>query len=337
VGALTEFANTSINTAGDVWCAGFQDPDHPWRSSSPTPKQSSPDRGIHRRTRDGRHAAVVTSLLPESADQIVGNSALTGHAVAVPYGSLTQTGLAVVVLAAITLAAMSAAGIRQRLDFAGAAVRAVLQLLVVALIVAWVFQHPQGAALYLAVMLLAATATSIRRIRCGWSSFWRVIAPLAVGAAVAVIPVFLTGALPLQTQTLLPFAAQMIGGSMTAVSLAGVRFRDDTITHWNIVEGYLALGATPRQAVSDIGRNAAQKALIPGLDQTRSVGLVVLPGAFVGMLLGGATPAEAAQVQLLVLIALIAATTCAAASLAWTLAPRFGAVWPQEPVDAASQ
>lgn len=245
------------------------------------------------------------------------------------YGSLTQTGAAIVALALITFAAMSLAGIEQRLDFAGAAGRAILQLLVVALLVAWVFQHPQGAFLYVVVMLIAATATSIRRIKCGWSNFGRVAAPLALGACVAVMASFLAGAFPMETQTMLPFTAQMIGGSMTAVSLAGVRFRDDTLVSWHVVEGQLALGATPRQAVSEIGRNAAEKALIPGLNQTRSVGLVVLPGAFVGMLLGGATPAQAAQVQLLVLIALVAAATCAAASLVWGLAPKLGTVAPE--------
>ncbi|MEV4898354.1 ABC transporter permease, partial [Nonomuraea sp. NPDC055795] len=47
------------------------------------------------------------------------------------------------------------------------------------------------------------------------------------------------------------------------------------------------------------------------LDQTRTVGLVTLPGAFVGMLLGGATPLAAGLVQLVVLIALLAAEAVA--------------------------
>ncbi|MFI6743032.1 ABC transporter permease [Nonomuraea sp. NPDC050451] len=34
---------------------------------------------------------------------------------------------------------------------------------------------------------------------------------------------------------------------------------------------------------------------MPALDQTRTVGLVTLPNAFVGMLLGGASPAVAAR------------------------------------------
>lgn len=61
-----------------------------------------------------------------------------------------------------------------------------------------------------------------------------------------------------------------------------------------------------------LGRSAATEFLIPALDQTRTVGLVTLPGAFVGMVLGGASPTQAALVQLLVLVALLAVETGAA-------------------------
>ncbi|MDQ1250098.1 MAG: UDP-glucose/iron transport system permease protein [Actinomycetota bacterium] len=232
------------------------------------------------------------------------------------------------VLALITLVVMWSGRIELRLDYLGAALRSVVQLVAVALVVAWVFRNPAGTAVYLAVMLLAATATSMRRIGVTRADAWRVLVPLACGATVAVAPVLATGALPVEAQSVLPFTAQIIGGSMTAASLAGSRFRDDAHAHWEVVEGYLALGATPRQAITDIGRRAAGRSLIPALDQMRSAGLVVLPGAFVGMLLGGATPAQAAQVQLLVLFALMAASATSAVVLVTAFATRFGAVRP---------
>ena len=46
-------------------------------------------------------------------------------------------------------------------------------------------------------------------------------------------------------------------------------------------------------------------AVLPNLDQTKSTGLVTLPGAFVGALFGGASPVEAAQFQLVVLAAIM--------------------------------
>ena len=61
------------------------------------------------------------------------------------------------------------------------------------------------------------------------------------------------------------------------------------------------MGATPSQAHEEIGREAVRESLLPNLDQTRSTGLVTLPGAFVGALFGGASPAQAAQFQLVVL------------------------------------
>jgi putative ABC transport system permease protein len=45
------------------------------------------------------------------------------------------------------------------------------------------------------------------------------------------------------------------------------------------------------------------------LDQTRTVGLVTLPGAFVGVLLGGGSPIQAGATQVIVLVGLLAAET----------------------------
>jgi putative ABC transport system permease protein len=245
------------------------------------------------------------------------------------YGNLTQSAAAIALLALITLGMMWFGRVGLRLDYLGAAARSVVQLVAVALVVAWIFRNPAGTAGYLVVMLLAATATSMRRIGVSRVDLWRVLVPLACGAALAVAPVLATGALPVEAQSVLPFTAQIIGGSMTAASLSGSRFRDDAHEQWEVVEGYLALGATPRQATAEIGRRAAGRSLIPALDQMRSAGLVVLPGAFVGMLLGGATPAQAAQVQVLVLFALMAAAATSAVVLVRLLAPRFGVTRPE--------
>jgi putative ABC transport system permease protein len=60
-------------------------------------------------------------------------------------------------------------------------------------------------------------------------------------------------------------------------------------------------------------QDAAALALVPALDQTRTVGLVTLPGAFVGMLLGGASPVDAGAVQLFVLVGILAVQAVAVA------------------------
>ena len=55
-------------------------------------------------------------------------------------------------------------------------------------------------------------------------------------------------------------------------------------------------------------------ALLPNLDSTRTVGLVTLPGAFVGVLLATGSAAQAGAVQMLILIALLLSQTCGVAA-----------------------
>ena len=236
-----------------------------------------------------------------------------------------RVALALVVLVGIVLAVLSAARVHVRRDALVAVARAAVQLALVALVIAWVFQHPGGVAVYLVLMLAAASWTSVRRIGLGRSTWPPIALAILLGALAAVGPVLASGALPFQAQTIVPFSAQIIGGSMTAVSLAGGRLRDDVRGEWDQVEGWLSLGATPRQAVAWHARRAVGRSLVPALDQTRSAGLVTLPGAFVGLLLGGASPAAAAQVQLLVLVGLLAAESVAAVVAVQLLAHRVGA------------
>ena len=67
--------------------------------------------------------------------------------------------------------------------------------------------------------------------------------------------------------------------------------------------------STPPMAIGEVIERRLPEALVPALDQTRTVGLVTLPGAFVGVLLGGGTPIQAGAVQVLVLVGLLAAET----------------------------
>lgn len=216
-----------------------------------------------------------------------------------------RTGIALAILFVAALAVMSVGGIRHRVDLTVAAARAFVQLIAVALVIAWIFTHPQGAAVYLTIMVVAAAWTANRRLKGDRRDLLALLVAILAGAGATVIVVAATGALSFTAQALLPFSAQMIGGAMTTAILAGMRLRDDVRDNLPVFENYVSLGATYRQAGQQFARRASERALVPTLDQTRSAGLVTLPGAFVGMLLGGATPLQAAQVQLLVLIGLL--------------------------------
>lgn len=125
----------------------------------------------------------------------------------------------------------------------------------------------------------------------------------------------LTGLLPVRGLALIPVTGILIGGALTATVLGGRRALDELTMRHGEVEAGMALGLLDRDARMEIARPAASEALLPGLDQTRTVGLVTLPGAFVGMLLGGASPVQAGAVQLFVLVALMAVQAVAVATV----------------------
>jgi putative ABC transport system permease protein len=237
---------------------------------------------------------------------------------------MTRTVLAAAVLV-VTLFAVGVAGrLEHNRDVLVALGRAVVQLTAVGLVIRLVIVRPAFAVPYLLVMLLAAGWTSSRRIRRLDAAFLNSTLAIGLGAVVVICVVLATGALPRESRDLVPFAAQILGGAMTATTLAATRARDDVLAGWDGVEAALALGATPRQAVADVARRSSSRALVPALDQTRNVGLVVLPGAYVGLLLGGASPAEAGRVQFLVLLGLLVAESLAAVLVTRLLSDSLG-------------
>ena len=110
---------------------------------------------------------------------------------------------------------------------------------------------------------------------------------------------------------------------MTTAATAGRQLWLGLLHRSDEVEGWLALGATPRQAVADLARSAVAEALRPSIDQTKTTGLVTLPGAFVGALLAGASPVDAGVFQVTVLAGLLAAGSLSSTLTVYLLgAPR---------------
>ncbi|XP_038980165.1 uncharacterized protein LOC108511366 isoform X1 [Phoenix dactylifera] len=75
------------------------------------------------------------------------------------------------------------------------------------------------------------------------------------------------------------------------------------------VETALALGATPRQATLQQVKRSLTIALSPVVDNAKTVGLISLPGAMTGLIMGGASPLEAIQLQIVVMNMLMGAST----------------------------
>ncbi|MFB9234475.1 ABC transporter permease [Plantactinospora siamensis] len=232
-----------------------------------------------------------------------------------------------VALTGLAAAVMWWARLGPGLPVVGAAARAVLQLGAVSLIIVAVLASWWSTCAFIVVMYVVATVTSARRIGATGVR-WAVAAPVGLGVLPALGLLLASRVFPLTPLAVLPTAGILIGGAMTATSLAGRRALDELRTRHGEYEAGLALGFTERDAVLEVCRPVAGQALIPALDQTRTVGLVTLPGAFVGVVLGGGSPVQAGATQVLILIALLAVEAIAIAVtvelIAWGLLRRSG-------------
>ncbi|MGH1524867.1 ABC transporter permease [Leifsonia sp. L25] len=234
---------------------------------------------------------------------------------------LAPTLLGVAVLALLATAVLAAYRVPHRWAPTLAILRGAAQLAIISVVLAGVITNPLWVALALLVMFGVAAATATHRI--GWSRQHAVMMGTAMitGVIISFSVVFLSGAIEFSARYALAIGGIVIGNSMSIATLAGRRFTEAVDDHWDEVEGWLALGATPRQSTLEQARGAVYSALIPSVDQTKTTGLVTLPGAFVGAIFGGVSPLEAGRFQVVVLAAIMAAGSVTAVMVAAWLAP----------------
>ncbi|WP_040165585.1 ABC transporter permease [Microbacterium gorillae] len=220
---------------------------------------------------------------------------------------LGPTIVGVAVLAAVTTGVLWAFRVPRWNEAPIAILRGAVQLALISVILTGVISHPAWIAVALAAMFLIASAVATRRSGWSWPMFAAMSTSILAGVIVAAAGIFLTGALELTSRYALALGAIVIGNAMSIATLTGRRFTSGLVDHWDEVEGWLAVGATPRQATIERARLAVRDALIPSIDQTKTTGLVVLPGAFVGAIFGGLSPWEAGRFQIVVLAGILAA------------------------------
>lgn len=198
-----------------------------------------------------------------------------------------------------------------------ALVRATAQLALLSLILGGMLARGWWVIAFVVVMLGAATWVVRQRLDVGLAQTPLIALMLTVAAGIPLTIVFGIGALDLTPRYLLATSGIVIGGAMSVASVMGRSLRRLLIDQRAEIEAWLALGATMRIATGRAVREAGATALMPNTDQTRTTGLVALPGAFVGAVFAGASPAEAAQFQLVVLSSILAAGSVTVLLMAW--------------------
>jgi putative ABC transport system permease protein len=224
---------------------------------------------------------------------------------------LVRFGSGLAALTAVTMGLAWRAGIGLGWFPLWALVRAAVQLTVIALLLRGILALPATVAAFVVLMASTASWTAAHRLQELWHGRRAAVTGVLLGAVASLSAIFGLGLVDVQVRYLVAVGGIVIGNAMSAATLSGRNFLRSSRARAPEVEAWLSLGATPSRANEAVGQEAVRESLLPNLDQTKSTGLVTLPGAFVGALFGGASPGQAAQFQLVVLagIALAALVT----------------------------
>lgn len=189
--------------------------------------------------------------------------------------------------------------------------RAFVQLSVIGFVLQFIFTQKNVTWIILAYLFMVAVAGYTAGQRAKHVPKGKYVAGVSIlaGTAVTMLLLVVLNVFPFTPRYIIPVAGMMVGNSMTVTGVTMKRLRDDIKVQMNLVETALALGATPRQATIQQVKRALVIALSPVLDNAKTVGLISLPGAMTGLIMGGASPLEAIQLQIVVMNMLVGAST----------------------------
>ncbi|CAA6661792.1 unnamed protein product [Spirodela intermedia] len=227
-------------------------------------------------------------------------------------GMLKPVAATAVVVLAIVLSFVQRLGLEGEMAYS--IFRSFLQLSIIGFVLEFIFTQKNAAWILFAYLFMSVSAGFRRRLHGGSTGETRPARKIIAGASILMgtaITMFLLVALkvfPFTPRYIIPVAGMMVGNAMTVTGVTIKKLREDLKIQKSLVETALALGATPRQATQRQVRRSLVIALSPGLDNAKTVGLIALPGAMTGLIMGGASPLEAIQLQIVVMNMLVGAS-----------------------------
>ncbi|XP_045798513.1 protein ALUMINUM SENSITIVE 3 [Trifolium pratense] len=206
-----------------------------------------------------------------------------------------------------------------------AILRAFVQLSIIGFVLQFIFNQESSGWILLAYLFMVSIAgyTAGQRAKQVPRGKYVAGASILTGTAITMFVLVALSVFPFTPRYIIPVAGMMVGNSMTVTGVTMKRLRDDIKAQINLVETALALGATPRQATHQQVKRALIIALSPVVDNTKTVGLISLPGAMTGLIMGGASPLEAIQLQIVVMNMMIGAATISSIMVTYLCWPAF--------------
>lgn len=227
--------------------------------------------------------------------------------------------IGLIALLTITVATRLALRINLAIPTIMATMRGAGQLAIAALIITAAATQWWSTCLVLLAMLLTATITTARSIGATKKSTAPILGCLGLAGIPPLAILGAVGALPATGIAVIPICGILFGNTMAAHTIFGRRAFSALAEHHDTLEQYLALGIRPATATRQIIHPHIPEGFITGLDAVRTTGIVTLPGAFIGVMLGGGTASQAATAQIVVIFGILCSQSLAVAAQYWCI------------------
>ncbi len=197
-----------------------------------------------------------------------------------------------------------------------AAVRTVVQLVLVGFVLQWVFDVQRwyvvlGLMLVMTVIAAVSAVRRVDRVYGGiyFDSMFSICVSSWLIAAFALLVVMRSRETPwYYPQYAIPLLGMILGNTLSGIALGLNRLGEELASHRDQVETLLALGATRWEAARDSVRQALRTGMIPIINSMLVVGLVSLPGMMTGQLLSGVDPLQAVKYQIVIMFLIASGT-----------------------------
>ncbi|MGE4267687.1 MAG: ABC transporter permease [Deferribacterales bacterium] len=221
---------------------------------------------------------------------------------------MTGSYIAIIAFFLFTIFASSRLGLNMNKSISFAAVRSVVQMFIMGLVLEYIFrlENVWHVTYFAAFMSVFAAYTAKGRSHTEGGHIVRGFLSIYLPSMLGLLPVILSGAVPVQMNAVLPVAGMVVGNCMNAHSISVDRLRAECRANIPTIQGMLALGLNMDIAAKDSVVAAVRAGVTPVLNNIASLGVVLLPGLAAGLLMAGVSPMKAIVYQLVVMYMIFA-------------------------------
>ncbi|TFK49770.1 UPF0014-domain-containing protein [Heliocybe sulcata] len=196
-----------------------------------------------------------------------------------------------------------------------AATRCIVQLSVMALVLARIFEtgNPWGVAGIAGLLNLMGTLeTVINKAKMRFHYMFGFVLLSMVGSTIPVSIIGTRFAIAVQpfwiADQYVPIVGMLCGSTISGMVIAVNYVLKELVENKDKVEVYLAFGASRFEACKPIARDALRLALTPNVNQMSVLGIISIPGMMTGAILGGSSVQQAARLQMVIMFMISSCT-----------------------------